>query len=94
MGAAVEETTKPVAVGFGISRPEHVKQLSRWGADGVIVGSAIVKQLGEAESSEEGLRRVASFVKALKAALPQHSLYENEDKAYGSQLLQSSKCLV
>ncbi|KAJ0982428.1 hypothetical protein J5N97_010683 [Dioscorea zingiberensis] len=89
-----KETTKPVAVGFGISRPEHVKQLSRWGADGVIVGSAIVKKLGEAESSEEGLRRVASFVKALKAALPQHSLCENEDKAYGSQLLQSSKCSV
>ncbi|KAJ0982427.1 hypothetical protein J5N97_010682 [Dioscorea zingiberensis] len=55
---------------------KDIELLSRWGADGVIVGSAIVKQLGEAESSEEGLRRVASFVKSLKAALPQYSLYE------------------
>ncbi|XP_039140625.1 tryptophan synthase alpha chain-like isoform X2 [Dioscorea cayenensis subsp. rotundata] len=80
------ETTKPVAVGFGISRPEHVKQLSRWGADGVIVGSAIVKLLGEAENSEEGLRHVASFVKALKAAMPQNSLHEDQDKVSKSSL--------
>ncbi|KAH7661390.1 Indole-3-glycerol-phosphate lyase protein [Dioscorea alata] len=81
-----KETTKPVAVGFGISRPEHVKQLSRWGADGVIVGSAIVKLLGEAENSEEGLRHVASFVKALKAAMPQNSLHEDQDKVSKSSL--------
>ena len=37
-----------VAVGFGVSRPEHAKQLRAWGADGVIVGSALVKCLGEA----------------------------------------------
>ncbi|KAG7018173.1 Tryptophan synthase alpha chain, partial [Cucurbita argyrosperma subsp. argyrosperma] len=46
-------TEKPVAVGFGISKPEHVKQVAGWGADGVIVGSAMVKLLGEAQSPEE-----------------------------------------
>lgn len=64
-----EKTAKPVAVGFGISKPEHVKQLSLWGADGVIVGSAIVKLLGEANSTEDGLKHVESFVASLTAAL-------------------------
>ncbi|XP_038970223.1 tryptophan synthase alpha chain-like isoform X3 [Phoenix dactylifera] len=65
-----EVTAKPVAVGFGISKPEHVRQLSLWGADGVIVGSAIVKLLGEANSTEEGLKRVESFMSSLREALP------------------------
>ncbi|XP_071724562.1 tryptophan synthase alpha chain, partial [Rutidosis leptorrhynchoides] len=64
-----EATTKPVAVGFGISKPEHVKQIAGWGADGVIVGSAMVKLLGEAKTSEEGLKELATFTKSLKSAL-------------------------
>lgn len=64
-----EATNKPVAVGFGISKPEHVKQVAGWGADGVIVGSAMVRILGEAESPEEGLKELEIFTKSLKAAL-------------------------
>ncbi|XP_059660426.1 tryptophan synthase alpha chain isoform X1 [Cornus florida] len=64
-----EATCKPVAVGFGISKPEHVKQVAGWGADGVIVGSAIVKLLGEAKSPEEGLKELEIFTKSLKSAL-------------------------
>ena len=41
-------TKKPIAVGFGISKPEHAQQIASWGADGVIVGSALVHALGEA----------------------------------------------
>jgi len=37
----------PLAVGFGISQPKHVHDLVRAGADGVIVGSAFVKIVGE-----------------------------------------------
>ncbi|XP_030442790.2 tryptophan synthase alpha chain [Syzygium oleosum] len=64
-----EATTKPVAVGFGISTPEHVKQVASWGADGVIVGSAMVRLLGEAKSPEEGLKELEDFTRSLKSAL-------------------------
>jgi tryptophan synthase alpha chain len=37
----------PVAVGFGVSRPSHVRAIARAGADGVIVASALVDALGE-----------------------------------------------
>jgi tryptophan synthase alpha chain len=37
----------PVAVGFGVSRPEQVRALARAGADGVIVASALVDALGD-----------------------------------------------
>uniref|UniRef100_A0A2P2JZS7 Uncharacterized protein MANES_01G202100 n=1 Tax=Rhizophora mucronata TaxID=61149 RepID=A0A2P2JZS7_RHIMU len=64
-----EATNKPVAVGFGISKPEHVKQVAGWGSDGVIVGSAMVKILGEAKSPDEGLKELEIFTKSLKSAL-------------------------
>lgn len=63
-------TTKPVAVGFGISKPEHVAQIAQWGADGVIVGSAMVKLLGEAKSPEEGLEHLETLTRNLRAAIP------------------------
>ncbi|KAI3979417.1 hypothetical protein MKX01_001609 [Papaver californicum] len=61
---------KLVVVGFGISKPEHVKLVAGWGADGVIVGSAMVKILGEANSPEEGLKELEAFTKSIEAALP------------------------
>ena len=36
----------PVAVGFGVSRPAHVRAIATAGADGVIVASALVDALG------------------------------------------------
>ncbi|XP_066333091.1 indole-3-glycerol phosphate lyase, chloroplastic-like [Miscanthus floridulus] len=63
-------TDKPVAVGFGISKPEHVKQIAEWGADGVIIGSAMVRQLGEATSPKEGLKRLKEYARSMKNALP------------------------
>jgi tryptophan synthase alpha chain len=36
-------TDEPIAVGFGVSNAEHAKQIVKWGADGVIVGSARVR---------------------------------------------------
>jgi tryptophan synthase alpha chain len=62
-------TDKSVAVGFGVSGPEQAVQLKAWGADGVIVGSALVKALGEAGSPEEGLRRMTALAKSIRDAI-------------------------
>ena len=45
-------------------------QVASWGADGVIVGSAIVKLLGEAKSPEDRLKELENFTHSLKSALP------------------------
>ena len=52
----------PVCVGFGVSTPEEARNVAAT-ADGVIVGSAIVKRLGE---SEEELR---AYIKSLRGAI-------------------------
>ncbi len=57
---------KPVAVGFGISTPDQAAQVAKWGADGVIVGSALVKVIEEQAGSSELISKAAAFVKALK----------------------------
>lgn len=53
----------PVAVGFGISRPEHAAAVGAV-ADGVVVGSALLDRL-----EEEGVRGAAAFVGELRGAL-------------------------
>ncbi|MGB3573251.1 MAG: tryptophan synthase subunit alpha [Phormidesmis sp.] len=61
-------TDKPIGVGFGVSDPAQAKQLKDWGADGVIVGSAIVKRLATG-TPEEGLAAIGEFCQTLKAAI-------------------------
>ncbi|HUK93223.1 MAG TPA: tryptophan synthase subunit alpha, partial [Methanomicrobiales archaeon] len=63
-------TRLPLAVGFGISRPEHAAALRSAGADGVIVGSALVKLVEEyARDSEQMARETQSFVEGMRKAL-------------------------
>jgi len=59
-------TDKPIAVGFGISTPDQAAQVARWGAEGVIVGSALVKVIEEKVGSADLVEKSAAFVKALK----------------------------
>ena len=61
-------TTLPVVAGFGVSSPESARKTAEH-ADGVVVGSAIVRLMGEAPSPEEGVRRAKEFVTSLKQAL-------------------------
>ena len=60
----------PVAVGFGISGAQQAAQVRRWGADGAIVGSALVKRLAEAQASGEDVGAAAeAFCRDLRAGL-------------------------
>jgi tryptophan synthase alpha chain len=65
-----EQTKTPICIGFGISQPEHVRLLSPV-ADGLIVGSAIVRRIATAESQPRAdvLRDVGDYVSSLLAAL-------------------------
>ncbi len=58
----------PVCVGFGISRPEHAREVGRY-ADGVAVGSAIVSLIEAAPSKTAAVESVAKFAREMKAAL-------------------------
>jgi len=65
-------TDKSVAVGFGVSRPEQAQEIVSWGAQGVIVGSALVKCLGEAESPEKGLAAMEQLARSLREVIPHY----------------------
>jgi tryptophan synthase alpha chain len=59
------ESSVPVAVGFGVSRPAQVRELANLGADGVIVASALVDALGPDGRDVAALGRT---VRALRGA--------------------------
>ena len=61
-----ENTDIPCAVGFGISTPEQAANMARY-ADGVIVGSAIVRQI--AEHGKNASEPVGGYVAKMKAAI-------------------------
>jgi tryptophan synthase alpha chain len=67
VAAIQSRTQKPVCVGFGISRPEHVRMVCEV-ADGAVVGSALVNLLHDRWDSGRGAAEVAAFVQGLKAA--------------------------
>ncbi|MDX1410864.1 MAG: tryptophan synthase subunit alpha [Nitrospirales bacterium] len=59
---------KPIAVGFGISTPDDAKAIANF-ADGVIVGSAIVRQIADYQQDSTLLARISRFTQGLKAAI-------------------------
>jgi tryptophan synthase alpha chain len=56
----------PVALGFGISKPEHVREVGRW-ADAAVVGSALVRVIAEAGASPDLIPRVEEYARWLKS---------------------------
>jgi tryptophan synthase alpha chain len=66
--AAIRATTDlPISVGFGISNPDHVRKVAAV-ADGVVVGSAIVRRIAEIGDKPELAARLSEFVAPLAAA--------------------------
>ncbi len=64
-------TEKPIAIGFGISKPHHVEAVAKLqSADGVVVGSALVRLLHESfgEGSHGDWSIIAAFIQSLKQA--------------------------
>jgi tryptophan synthase alpha chain len=72
IGRNVEQIRKlsktPVAVGFGVTTPQDAADISAI-ADGVIVGSAIVKQIAAGQQQQGLTARVSGFVRSLKRAM-------------------------
>jgi len=63
-------TQVPICVGFGVSKPEHARQLSEAGADGVIVGSAIVNIIEKNLAKPDRARaELAQFLQQMQEGL-------------------------
>jgi tryptophan synthase alpha chain len=68
VAATKAEAEVPVAVGFGIGTPEQAAQVGEV-ADGVIVGSRLVRAAGEAGGPEAAAGSVGSFLREARIAL-------------------------
>jgi tryptophan synthase alpha chain len=60
-----KESGLPVALGFGLSRPEHIRDVGRW-AEAAVVGSALVDVIARAGDSPAVAGEVERFVRWLK----------------------------
>jgi len=61
LGKVRRITDKPLVVGFGISRPEHVRMVDKW-ADGVVVGSAIIDVVKRNVGKKNLVKKVGDYV--------------------------------
>ncbi|MCX5633452.1 MAG: tryptophan synthase subunit alpha [Phycisphaerae bacterium] len=63
-------TDVPVCVGFGVSKPQHAVELAKAGADGVIIGSRIVKIIEDNLSDKKSIpAKVSEFLADVKKQL-------------------------
>ena len=56
----------PIAVGFGLSEPQHIQEVLSYGADGAIVGSAVINKVNQLDKIP--ISEIGKFVKQLKSA--------------------------
>ena len=70
VGKLKKLTNVPVCVGFGISKPEHAAAVAAAGADGVIIGSKIVRLIEEnLQNKAKILTEISAFIKDVKSAI-------------------------
>jgi len=62
------QSSLPVAIGFGISSPEHVAEACR-SADAAVVGSALVNVIAEHGAAADVAERAGEYVRWLKSAV-------------------------
>ena len=63
-------TDVPVCVGFGVSKPQHAVELAKAGADGVIIGSTIVKIIEDNLSDKKSIsQKVSEFIRQTREPL-------------------------
>ena len=67
VGRLRAHSAKPIAVGFGLSRPEHVRRVGAL-ADGVIVGSALIDAIGDLRGPTAA-GAAGEYVRSLRGAL-------------------------
>ncbi|OGI08269.1 MAG: tryptophan synthase subunit alpha [Candidatus Melainabacteria bacterium RIFCSPLOWO2_02_FULL_35_15] len=58
-------TTKPVVVGFGISNLKQAKEVISYGADGIVIGSALIKILMETKNNK-AILKLKKFIRSFK----------------------------
>ncbi len=61
----------PVAVGFGVSTAEHLREVWRF-ADAAVVGSAIVREIERLKTAPDLVRRIGKFARSLLATNQQN----------------------
>jgi len=64
LGRVRQETDAPLVVGFGISRPEHIRRVAQLGADGAIVASALVDLI---DNSPDPIAAAVAYLREMKA---------------------------
>jgi tryptophan synthase alpha chain len=63
-------TDVPVCVGFGVSKPQHAVELAKAGADGVIIGSRLVKIIEDNLSDKKSMpQKVSEFISQIRESL-------------------------
>jgi tryptophan synthase alpha chain len=61
-------TSLPIAVGFGISKPQQAKEIGKF-ADGVVIGSAVVKLIDDNKDNPDLFKTVSDYVRDIKKTL-------------------------
>nr|YP_010713718.1 tryptophan synthase alpha subunit [Galdieria phlegrea]UNJ16148.1 tryptophan synthase alpha subunit [Galdieria sp.]WDA99610.1 tryptophan synthase alpha subunit [Galdieria sulphuraria]WDA99800.1 tryptophan synthase alpha subunit [Galdieria phlegrea] len=46
-------SNRPIVIGFGVSKPSHIKQIKAWGADGIIIGSACMQHISKSTEANK-----------------------------------------